>query len=227
MLFKRGFTLIGASVNLSDLENLHEGETVWVLGSGPSLNFISPEFFYDKITVSTNFSAQTLGFVPDYVFTNYHQDALDLLPHSKIVVTLANNFRDNTPFPDDVNPQIVLVEQNSYTPPGNNWNPLTTHKPRQDSLAYGTSSFHAAMHLAAHLGARFIVLVGADCGTIDGENRLAGYVHGDTPWAIYNKHHKLMKDYLEQNYPVRIHSLNPFINFNLEGHSFHGASTTA
>jgi hypothetical protein len=33
-----------------------------------------------------------------------------------------------------------------------------------------------------------------------------------------------MKDYLQKNYPVKIHSLNPFINLNLEGHTFEGVS---
>jgi hypothetical protein len=42
---------------LEDLRGRHEGETIWVLGSGPSLNFIDPSFFADKTVVSTNFSA--------------------------------------------------------------------------------------------------------------------------------------------------------------------------
>jgi hypothetical protein len=61
MLFKRGFTLTGEIVNLSDLQNLHKGETVWVLGSGPSLNYIDGSLFDDKTTVTTNFSARALG----------------------------------------------------------------------------------------------------------------------------------------------------------------------
>ena len=68
------------------------------------------------------------------------------------------------------------------------------------------------------------MLVGADCGQIDGEDRVAGYIPGDKLWTLYNQHHKLMKDYLEANYPVNIHSLNPFINLNLEGHTFKGVS---
>ena len=214
-------------MDLSDLQNLHEGETIWVLGSGPSLNFIIPEFFDDKLTVSTNFSAKAIGHKPDYVFTHYHEDAADLAEESGCVVTLARSFRDNLPFPESAHENIVLAEQNTHTPPGSSWNPLTTHPPRKDSVAYGSSSLHGAMHLAAHLGASFIILVGADCGSIDGEERVEGYVPGDTLWELYNKHHKLMKDYLEQNYPVKIHSLNPFINLNLEGHSFHGPSSTA
>jgi hypothetical protein len=216
-------------VNLNDLQDLHKGETVWVLGSGPSLNYIDGSLFDDKTTVSTNFSARALGVRADYAFTHYHGNAADLLKDTMTVVTLAKSFQDNTPFPGPVPTDIVLAEQDSYTPPGGSWNPLTTHPPRKDSLAYGSSSLHGAMHLAAHLGASHIILVGADCGQIDGEDRVTNYEFpgGHALWTLYDHHHKLMKDYLEQNYPVKIHSLNPFINLNLEGHSFHGASTTA
>jgi len=210
-------------VNLQDLRDKHAGQTIWVLGSGPSLNFLDSSFFLDKIVVATNFTGQALGIRPDYVFSHYHEDLLEVVSDSGIGVTLAKGHRTGESFPEPENPNVVLIEQDSYTPPGEAWNPLTTHPPRADSLAYGSSSLHGSMHLAAHLGAAFIVLVGADCGTIDGEHRVAGYVPGQTPWGIFEKHHKLMKDYLQAHYDIKVYSLNPFINFNLEGHTFHGA----
>lgn len=211
-------------MELGDLRNLHEGETLWVLGSGPSLNFLDGKFFEGKTTVSTNFSARALSHRPDYAFTHYHKNARDLLSDSGTVVTIEH---DTLSFegwagakPDD----LVLAQTQYVEPPGSAWNPLTSHKPGLEQIAYGSSSLHGAMHLAAHLGAHFIVLVGADCGNIDGEGRVSNYQWpgGHTPWQLYNAHHKLMKDYLEQEYPVRVHSLNPFINLNLEGHKFEG-----
>ena len=212
-------------MKLKHLRNRHVGETIWVLGSGPSLNFLEPRFFADKVVVSTNTSARIFGIVPQYVFTHYHSDAQELIEDSSIVVTLAKNWDTGEPYPESNRPNIVLVEQDSYTPPGSGWNPLTTHPPRKDSLAYGSSSLHGSMHLAAHLGASFIVLVGADCGTIDGESNVRNYYPDFHIYpGIYNDHHKLMKDYLSREYGVEIYSLNPFINLNLEGHTFHGAS---
>jgi hypothetical protein len=80
------------------------------------------------------------------------------------------------------------------------------------------------MHLAAHLGASTIILVGADCGQIDGKDRVNDYQvqGGHTLWQLYDGHHQLMKQYLEKRYGVKVHSLNPFINLNLEGHRFQG-----
>ena len=73
-------------VKLEDLRNRHDGETIWVLGSGPSLNFLDPTFFAGKIAVSTNYSAKTLGFKPQYAFTHYPVSYTHLtLPTKRIV----------------------------------------------------------------------------------------------------------------------------------------------
>jgi hypothetical protein len=208
-------------VELEELASAHYGETIWVLGSGPSLNFLSPSFFDDKTTVSTNLSAHTLGFVPDYVFSHYHSVAVGM-PAQIAVVTLARDTVTQQEWRGEKPDELVLIEQDNYNPPGSSWNPLTTHPPKPYSLAYGSSSLHGSMHLAAWLGAKHIVLVGADCGTLDGEHRVAGYPDGDKLWSLYNEHHALMKAWLQREYDVTVYSLNPFINLNLEGHKFEG-----
>lgn len=210
----------------SDLQGLHKGETVWVLGSGPSLNYIDGSFFDDKTTITTNFSARALGVRADYAFSHYHDDAADLLNDSMCVVTIEHDTMTYKPWGGPKSHDLVIAPTRYDRPPGSSWNPLTSHKPGLDQVAYGSSSLHGAMHLAAHLGASFIILVGADCGSIDGEHRVTTYQYpnGHTIWSLYDRHHKLMKDYLEQTYPVKIHSLNPFINLNLEGHNFEGVS---
>jgi hypothetical protein len=192
-----------------------------VLGSGPSLNFLSPQFFDDKTTVSTNESAFTLGFVPDYVFSHYHREAVRM-PAQIAVVTLARDTVTQQEWHGEKPEELVLIEQDDYNPPGSSWNPLTTHPPKPYSLAYGSSSLHGSMHLAAWLGAKHIVLVGADCGRIDGEDRVEGYPDGDKLWVLYNEHHGLMKTWLQREYDVTVYSLNPFINLNLENHRFEG-----
>jgi hypothetical protein len=209
-------------MQLDDLVSAHYGETIWVLGSGPSLNFLSPSFFDDKTTVSTNFSARTLGHYPDYAFTHYHANAASLLSDTGTVVTIEKDTKTGSYWSEEKPSNLVLAETPYDKAPGSSWDPITSHRPGPNNLVYGSSSLHGAMHLAAHLGASFIVLVGADCGTIDGEDRITGYPDGHKLWALYNRHHKLMKKYLEDNYPLKVYSLNPFINFNLEGHKFEG-----
>jgi len=210
-------------VGLDDLRGLRKGETIWVLGSGPSLNFLTGDFFADKTIISTNFSARTIGVQPEYVFSHYHHVARELMGDSLITVTLARDTRSQEVWAGEKPDHLVFSYQESYQPPGSNWDPLTSHKPAPGTLAYGSSSLHGAMHLAAWLGAAHIVLVGADCGTLDGEHRVADYPDGGhNLWSLYNRHHQLMKSYLQTEYGVSVYSLNPFINFNLEGHKFEG-----
>jgi hypothetical protein len=210
----------------TELQKLHDGETVWVLGSGPSLNYIDGSFFDDKTTVSTNFSARALGVRADYAFTHYHANAADLLNDTMTVVTIEHDTLTFKPWGDHNSHDLVLAPTPYDRPPGSAWNPITSHTPAPGQIAYGSSSLHGAMHLAAHLGASFIMLVGADCGQIDGADRVSNYQYpgGHTPWTLYDRHHQLMKQYLEKKYPVKIHSLNPFINLNLEGHTFQGVA---
>jgi len=207
-------------VNLDDLRDEFRHQTVWVLGSGPSLNFLDKNFFADKIVIATNFAGSTIGIEPEVAFSHYHQNAKQLSEVSGIVVTLARDTVTQAAWAGLVPDNVVLVDQLSYDPPGSAWNPLTIHRPT--TIAYGSSSLHGAMHLASFMGAGSIVLVGADCGTIDGEHRVAGYPDGHKLWSLYNKHHQLMKTYLEQEYGTMVYSLNPFINLNLEGHKFEG-----
>ena len=209
---------------LSDLKNKHLGETIWVLGSGATLDFIKPEFFVDKIVVSTNFSAKVAGIYAQYAFSHYHSVAKQLIDTSNYVLTLLKDTVSRQDWSDVVPSNLVFIEQDNYVGPGSSWNPFTTHAPRSDSLVYGSSSLHGAMHLASWLGAKAIILVGADCGLIDSKENVSGYPQGqgDYPHALYNRDHKQMKDWLLKEYGTEVYSLNPFINLNLEGHTFDG-----
>jgi hypothetical protein len=217
-------------MELSDLRDVHAGETVWVLGSGGTLNHLDPAFFDGKVVVSTNFSAMHFGIErAQFAFTHYHEDALLILSRSEVVVTLACDTNTRVPWQGYVDERLVLIKQDSYVGPGDGWNPNTTHQPRADSLVYGSSSIHGAMHLAAHIGAAHIVMVGADCGRLDRTANVAGYgpLGGGGPeqdriLSLYERDHRRMKDWLVANYGVTVYSLNPFINLNLEGHTFTG-----
>jgi hypothetical protein len=113
----------------------------------------------------------------------------------------------------------IINIDNIFEPPNDSFNPYDFDG---DGLVFGSSSIHGGMHLASVMGAKNIVLVGADCGTIDGNNRFDGYPEGDTPWALYDNHLRIMKEWLQVNFNCSVYSLNPFVNFNLEGHKFVG-----
>jgi len=94
----------------------------------------------------------------------------------------------------------------------------------------GSTGVHGAMHLACMLGASNIILVGVDCGLLDGKTNHGEYVSGNLAsgdvldWlARWDGHLRQVKNVLIDVYGVRIYSLNPFVNLNLEGHEWTAA----
>ena len=219
-------------LTLDDFDNIHEGSTIWVFGSGTTLEFLDPEFFDDKICVSTNEVAIHFPLAEYYLFSHYHPAVKKQLDSPRLLTAFTHDLCSTRwsgtlhygegewcfgkPQPDN-----VVVNKLSFTqPPGSGFDPY--HHTTQGELVFGSSSIHGSLHLAAHMGAKNIVLVGADCGTIDGVNRIHGYPAGHAPWQLYNNHLVAMKRWLGETYEANVYSLNPFVNFNLEGHTFQG-----
>lgn len=217
---------------LDEFEDIHEGSTIWVFGSGATLQFLDPRFFDDKICVSTNLVDEHFPLARFYLFSHYHPAVKRQLQNPRMLHAFTHDLCSTRwsgtlgygegewcfgkPAPDNVTINTLTFRE----PPGSGFDP-STHT-RDGELVFGSSSIHGSIHLAAHMGASNIVLVGVDCGTIDGVNRIEGYPAGHTPWMLYNNHLIAMKKWVGQKYGVNVYSLNPFVNFNLEGHKFEG-----
>ena len=85
------------------------------------------------------------------------------------------------------------------------------------------------------MGAKSIILVAHDCGTLDGKVNATGYYtpqNYQISWkqggeAAYRKWVPTiendtiqLKKLLKEKYGCSVYSLTPFINFNLEGHIY-------
>lgn len=87
------------------------------------------------------------------------------------------------------------------------------------------------MHIACEMGAANIILVGCDCGTLDGKFYFPELTPRQTVRAAVGLPEfsegefagcHVGPDALQKHYGVLIYSLNPFVNLNLEGHKFEG-----
>jgi hypothetical protein len=210
-------------VELADLIDTRKGETAWVFGSGPTLNFLDPGFFDSKLVISTNFAAITFGLTPDFVFTNHHAGVnpmAEKLPGTTFVVN-----RYETPDPVEYGggmPNVVVSDSKTVHNSFSSFNPYGRDNPdRPDQLVFGSTSTHGAMHLAALLGAIDIVLVGVDCGVLDSVVNVTDYPEQtQRSFPVWNEHLVLMRNWLRDTYGARVYSLNPFVNLHLEGHKF-------
>ena len=213
-------------MGLEDFKDVHCCKTVYVFGSGATLNYLAPSFFDDKICVATNFCGSVFGLRRYYVFSHYHADAVAeaALPQTVAVFTPHREHGTDAEFLGFM-PKIVTFPTTTGRP-GTSFNPSGKDWPTLDnSLVIGSSSIHGSMHLAAYMGAKFIVLVGADCGELGGVDRVEGYVPGDSHWALYEQHLRDMKQRLFEMYGCQVYSLNPFVNYSLEGTQYRGAAS--
>jgi len=203
-------------------------DTIYVIGSGKTIDYIDPAFFDGKNVIAVNEAAERLGLYNNRVaklitFSHYHEETFRLAEKYP-------RFVFHTPMGDRGFDGEPVVRQRNVV----FWSHYPTHfdfDPSKgwptDGILVGSTSVHGAMHVACRMGAKFIVLCGVDCGFLDGEANQAGYQSGNlasgdvSNWlARWEMHLRLVKQKLEQEYPVRIYSLNPFLNLNLEGHEW-------
>ena len=200
------------------------GMTVWVLGSGASLDYIPRDFWSDKYTVCVNYVGLRLGLERYYTVTHYHRDAMivaDERPDLPVIAPQAD-LGAGGPEAADREP----TQPNIYRFPTNPqmfgaFDPDRHWPTDPDALVAGPTSLHMTMHFAAYLGAAHIVLVGADCGTLGHRSNFDGYRPGDNPFPVWQATLTGVADQIRAT-GVSVHSLNPFVNFALEGVPFRG-----
>jgi hypothetical protein len=225
---------MGLNNSITIFKNIHKDKDIYVLGSGASLNFIDKSFFKNKITVCVN--EVGIVYLPNtkYVLTKHHPEALrhaKSMPKSKIITSLGD-----------------CGEQYSTTPPKSENLYFFTHNinkcehantkdwPQGESGIYVSwSSITSAMHFAAYLGAKNIILVGHDCGELNNSSWVENYGYENAhPGDLYGaKQRNLLfenqsidvKNKLKELYNCNIYSLNPFINFNLENVPYRGKNS--
>jgi len=203
--------------------------TFYVLGSGPTLDYVDPDFFIGSNVIAVNEAGQRLGLYDMrmnlHTFSHYHGSlhlADKYTSHQFHLPEGDRGFEGEPPAAgDNVTfyphyPTVFDFDASRRWPEG--------------GILVGSTSVHGAMHLACKLGASNIILVGVDCGLLDGKSNHGEYVSGNLAngdvldWlARWDEHLRQVKNVLVDEYGVRVYSLNPFVNLNLEGHEWTAA----
>ena len=205
-------------VNYRDFEGRHRGETIWVLGSGKTLDFVDRTFFDGKTVVATN-NAWKGKADHAYVCSNHWgaDGAGWLVVTETEQVPEPYSYQGPRPSGDNVIVVPTMVQQWWAFKPSENW-------PEHGTFVVGPTSLHLSLHWAVWLGAAHIVLVGADCGVIDGTNNVDGYrspvdIDLDAV-AMHRDWERLLNEMAAhiRTLGVSVHSLNPWVTLGLEGH---------
>ena len=173
------------SQTLTDLKGIWSGETVWVVGSGPSLETTPPDFYDDKRVVSINMSAFYYGIKRFIIASNYSR-------HNEVMQNMCDEHPEHLMVTPDCD---IGITNNQPTHPtlGNNltfrprwpvWNPAEGWPSDPDSLVVGGNSSAVAMHLAAYMGCAEMRLIGVDMAAVGGKSSYTGYVNYGVPPAF-------------------------------------------
>ena len=216
---------------ITELKNIHDGEVIWVVASGASMDFVEPDFFSNKITVGVN--RVNRRFDCDYIVAkdaSGFEELMQFRKRARIVVSRHESGDLGAPLNEVKHSHWVFDHPGKL----DNQSPDLTAM-GSDQLVVSHSTITSALHLAAYLGAHSIIVCGHDCGAINGATSFQGYyaelgqVQGSDEayyrWLgeIEQQSISVVRE-LQKVYGAFVHSLNPFLNFNLDGNTFESSN---
>lgn len=207
----------------SDLKNTHQEEDIYVLGAGPSMNHVAPDFFDNKITIGVNRVCKF--FRCDYTIAKDPtglEEILNSKGNSKVILSKHRygNKRESL--------NSVEISHYVFDHPCNNYGPnpffpdLSVITKDSDKIVVSNSTITSAIHLAAYMGAKNIILCGHDCCEINGKSWVDGYydhlkpVHqtqeGYNNFLSQIKQHTAdVKGKISEEFGCNIYTLSPFL----------------
>jgi hypothetical protein len=195
---------------LPDLKNRHKDEQIWVCGSGPSMGWVTPQFFEGKTVVAINEVGYVFGLADFYVATNYSTHhpvvAKNVVDYPHIIVVCPDM---NLEASDMTATHVGVGNNVTFRPHKPFWNPEAGWPTDPDVLVCGGTSAHIAMHLACYMGASQINLVGVDLGLIDGQENFAGYQKSNGAMDGWRQQFGVVVGKLRELYGVRFFRLQP------------------
>lgn len=217
-------------LSVSLLKGKHVGRTIYVLATGKSAEFVDPSFLENKIAIGVNEAWLKFGRYLTYNIRKESERSIDayasgipLIMSNHNCGVLAGSLNEivgaTTPY--------YIFEHDDNTILNPNYDVIN---PESDLIVVSYSTITSALHVAAYMGAQDIIIIGHDCGSINGETRLTGL-----PSALGGEdfHWRFLGDIEPQTVEVReriqrefncfVYSLNPWLNFGLEGNVYEHA----
>ena len=214
-------------------KNMNRGEDIYIVGSGPSLKFIDSDFFLGKYVIGINYAYKVLpcefvlikhGFLGQEIINAGHR--LIASEYESANNTLQKNEYEGTYF-------YFTHKTRGDETDDENFKANIEAIGKDEDIFVSRSAITSGMHLAAYMGAKNIILIGHDCGVLDGLFHSDGK-ENKSPEETQEQFEVRYKDWLGKTnnesivlkkkllevYKCNIYSLNPFINFRLEGHKY-------
>ncbi len=198
---------------IESLWDKHKGEDVVVLGSGPSARCVDPSFLDGRVIIGLNQAYRLRDCT--YSITVHPELYLEWRSghrHQKTQWIVKRKFpMQDLPFDD---PLLYVFETNDGDKP-NDFQYLKERTPNK--LYQGRGVQLTAMCLAAHMGARSIMLVGCDMCQIGpdhhGVNQHVRF-NGLTSREVYAEYRRFtakVRRVLREDYKISVVTISPFV----------------
>ena len=219
--------------SITELKNIHKDEDIWIIGAGSSMDYVDPSFFENKITIGVN---QMFQYFPceyvvgrDLAVRVRWDETVKELSNRKDIKFLYSRLHQGY---DEINP--IIKSDNFYVFDSGISDDnigLECIDKKSDRMVAIRTTLNTCIHIAAYMGAKNIMICGKDEGKINGNLYYKGYVKDKWPDAgnwkgiehwlyLTEKNTRMVRDKVKEVYGCNIHSLNPFINFKLEGNEY-------
>lgn len=222
---------------LNDFKDIHSSKDIYVIASGKSLDYLNTDFFDNKITIGVNQVFKKVSCT--YYLRKEHaiiNEALNATHPESFVFVCMSNAGTGAKFDKSKNSSTRIIPFNHYNFNATDKSQInaTMFNKSDDKLVITYSTITSAIHLAHYMGAKNIILVGHDCCQLNNESNFTNYHTKETRGIIWGQGNDALARYtnwlkeiedmtihikkiLNKDYNVNVLSLNPFINFNLEG----------
>ena len=201
-------------MRIGNLTGRHKGGTVYVVGTGPSLRCLDLECLRGEVTIGINQAWR--HFNPTYSITVHPELLAEYsAPYDRGAVGSATKWvvKRKPPMKD------LTFDDARYYVFDTSYDIATVTDRPADTLYLGEGAQTCAMDLAARAGARFVVLVGCDGGSLGGDFhahdqhvRWLG-MRPDDQYALYRKTTAAVRKRLRA-LGVSVMTLSPFVGVN-------------
>lgn len=149
-------------MRIQDLTNRHSGDTIYVVGTGPSLRCLDLDILAREVTIGLNQAWRHI--YPTYSITVHPELVAEYDASNRSGVWPTTWVVKKKPPRED----LTLADPRFYVF-NTSYNLTDVNLRPHDTLYLGEGVQTCAMDLAARMGARHVVLVGCDGGTLGGD----------------------------------------------------------
>lgn len=232
---------MGIYKNITELKNIHHNEDIWCIAAGSSMDFIDSSFFEGKIVIGQNqvYKKYPCSYIvmKDLMESPRFPRSIKEIESKNIPLIYSKHFKGhyseylnqthytNSYVFDHVDnllhtsEHLKCIEKDIFSKTGGKL------------FVARKSTMTSIMHIAAYMGAKNIIVCGVDCGTMNGNLYYENYTESDwisadnwtnaSGWIQGTSDHNLaIRDKIKEVYGCNIYSLNPFMNFNLDGNEY-------